>query len=73
MGFYVECMLLSDFAPNWSTFPNLTKTPKYRIQMQIFVVIGLFCLFGCVDIDFIMHTAELEPKNVSYSFFCGNQ
>jgi len=28
--------------------------------MQIFVVIGLFSLFGCVDIDFITHTSELE-------------
>jgi len=28
--------------------------------MQIFVVSGLFCLFGWVDIDFITHTAELE-------------
>ena len=45
MGSCVACMLLSDFTPNWSMFPNLSKTPKYQIQCKSLWSLGCFaCL-----------------------------
>ena len=70
MGFYVACMLLSDFTPNQSIFPNLSKIPNYQIQCKSLWSVGCFaCLGGQTLI--LLHILQNQnvPKNVSYSYF----
>lgn len=70
MGFYVAHMLLSDFTPNWSIFPNLSKTPNYQIQCKSLWSLGCLACLGAQTL-ILLHTLQNQnmPKNVSFIYF----